>query len=196
MNGSTLSISWHCSDPSTISHHTSITEGEEDYEDLTESVRLVKEVIAVVDSKVNEHEQRRRLKEFHARMDSKSIMMMKSGQIFAKEDLLRRRLIHDGVLHLKSNQARLKGKEVSTAGPPVLRCVCSFKHKCLISWSSTEVHALLLSDVFVFLQEKDQKYIFAMLVGPFLCLSLVHAMFVSPPLLLLAYAILLIFSSI
>uniref|UniRef100_H2UP40 Uncharacterized protein n=1 Tax=Takifugu rubripes TaxID=31033 RepID=H2UP40_TAKRU len=109
-------------------------EGEEDYEDLTESVRLVKEVIAVVDSKVNEHEQRRRLKEFHARMDSKSIMMMKSGQIFAKEDLLRRRLIHDGVLHLKSNQARLK-----------------------------EVHALLLSDVFVFLQEKDQKYIFAML---------------------------------
>lgn len=68
-------------------------------------------MIAVVDSKVNEHEQRRRLKEFHARMDSKSIMMMKSGQIFAKEDLLRRRLIHDGVLHLKSNQARLKGKE-------------------------------------------------------------------------------------
>lgn len=93
----------------------------------------MKEVIAVVDSKVNEHEQRRRLKEFHTRMDSKSIMMMKSGQIFAKEDLLRRRLIHDGVLHLKSNQARLKGKEVSTAGPPVLCYVFSLKHKCLIS---------------------------------------------------------------
>lgn len=93
----------------------------------------MKEVIAVVDGKVNEHEQRRRLKEFHARMDSKSIMMMKSGQIFAKEDLLRRRLIHDGVLHLKSNQARLKGKEVSTAGPLVLCCVFSFKHKRLIS---------------------------------------------------------------
>lgn len=120
-------------DPSAISHRASITEGEEDYEDLTESVRLVKEVIAVVDSKVNEHEQRRRLKEFHARMDSKSIMMMKSGQIFAKEDLLRRRLIHDGVLHLKSNQARLKGKEVSTAGPPVLCYVFSFTPKCLIS---------------------------------------------------------------
>lgn len=93
----------------------------------------MKEVIAVVDGKVNEHEQRRRLKEFHARMDSKSIMMMKSGQIFAKEDLLRRRLIHDGVLHLKSNQARLKGKEVSTAGPLVLCCVLQFKHKRLIS---------------------------------------------------------------
>ncbi|XP_041814727.1 A-kinase anchor protein 13 isoform X2 [Chelmon rostratus] len=109
-------------------------EGEEDYDDLTDSVRLVKEVIAAVDSKVNEHEKRRRLKDFHCRMDSKSIMMMKSGQIFAREDLLRRRLIHDGVLQLKNSQGRLK-----------------------------DVHALLLSDVFVFLQEKDQKYVFAML---------------------------------
>uniref|UniRef100_A0A3B4ZL38 PH domain-containing protein n=1 Tax=Stegastes partitus TaxID=144197 RepID=A0A3B4ZL38_9TELE len=107
---------------------------EEDYDDLTEAVRLVKEVIAAVDSKVNEHEKRRRLKEFHSRTDSKSIMMMKSGQIFAREDLLRRRLIHDGALQLKNSQGRLK-----------------------------DVHALLLSDVFVFLQEKDQKYVFAML---------------------------------
>ncbi|XP_042339869.1 A-kinase anchor protein 13-like isoform X3 [Plectropomus leopardus] len=109
-------------------------ESEEDYEDLTDAVRLVKEVIAAVDSKVNEHEKRRRLKDFHSRMDSKSIMMMKSGQIFAREDLLRRRLIHDGGLQLKNCQGRLK-----------------------------DVHALLLSDVFVFLQEKDQKYVFAML---------------------------------
>ncbi|XP_056256356.1 A-kinase anchor protein 13 isoform X2 [Seriola aureovittata] len=109
-------------------------ESEEDYDDLTESVRLVKEVIAAVDSKVNEHEKRRRLKEFHSRMDSKSIMMMKSGQIFAREDLLRRRLIHEGALQLKNSQGRLK-----------------------------DIHALLLSDVFVFLQEKDQRYVFAML---------------------------------
>ncbi|XP_027137513.1 A-kinase anchor protein 13 isoform X2 [Larimichthys crocea] len=109
-------------------------ESEEDYEDLTDAVRLVKEVIAAVDSKVNEHEKRRRLKDFHGRMDSKSIMMMKSGQMFAREDLLRRRLIHDGVLQLKNSQGRLK-----------------------------DVHALLLSDVFVFLQEKDQKFVFAML---------------------------------
>ncbi|CAN9506824.1 unnamed protein product [Ophioblennius macclurei] len=109
-------------------------ESEEDYDDLTEAVRLVKEVIASVDSKVNEHDKRRRLREFHSRMDSKSIMMMKSGQIFAREDLLRRRLIHDGTLQLKNVQGRLK-----------------------------DVHALLLSDVFIFLQEKDQKYVFAML---------------------------------
>ncbi|XP_031704585.1 A-kinase anchor protein 13 isoform X5 [Anarrhichthys ocellatus] len=109
-------------------------EGEKDHEDLTDAVRLVKEVIAAVDSKVNEHEKRHRLKDFHGRMDIKSIMMTKSGQIFAREDLLRRRLIHDGVLQLKNSQGRLK-----------------------------DVHALLLSDVFVFLQEKDQKYVFAML---------------------------------
>ncbi|XP_071383271.1 A-kinase anchor protein 13-like isoform X3 [Centroberyx affinis] len=109
-------------------------EGEEDFEDLTDAVRLVKEVIAAVDGKVNEHEKKRRLKEFHVRTDSKSIMMMKSGQMFAREDLLRRRLIHDGALQLKNSQGRLK-----------------------------DVHALLLSDVFVFLQEKDQKYVFALL---------------------------------
>ncbi|XP_029980593.1 A-kinase anchor protein 13 isoform X3 [Sphaeramia orbicularis] len=109
-------------------------EGSEDYDDLSDSLRLVKEVIAAVDGKVNEHEKKRRLKEFHSRMDSKSIMMMKSGQIFAREDLLRRKLIHDGALQLKNSQGRLK-----------------------------DVHALLLSDVFVFLQEKDQKYVFAML---------------------------------
>lgn len=109
-------------------------EGSEDYDDLTEALRCVKEVIAAVDGKVNEHEKRRRLKDFHSRMDTKSIMMMKSGQIFAREDLLRRKLIHDGPLQLKNSQGRLK-----------------------------DIHALLLSDVFVFLQEKDQKYVFAML---------------------------------
>ncbi|XP_059206841.1 A-kinase anchor protein 13 isoform X3 [Centropristis striata] len=115
-----------------ILQHTK--ESDEDHDDLTDAVRLVKEVIAAVDNKVNEHEKRRRLKDFHGRMDSKSIMMRKSGQIFAREDLLRRRLIHDGVLQLKNYQGRLK-----------------------------DVHALLLSDVLIFLQEKDQKYVFAML---------------------------------
>lgn len=74
----------------------------------------MKDVIAAVDRKVNEHEKRRRLKEFHSRTDSKSIMMMKSGQIFAREDLLRKRLIHDGVLQLKNSQGRLKGEELLT----------------------------------------------------------------------------------
>ncbi|RXN38571.1 A-kinase anchor 13-like protein [Labeo rohita] len=110
-------------------------ESEKDFEDLTQALQLVKDIIASVDSKVNEHEKKRRLKEIYGRTDSKSITRMKSGQMFAREDLQRnRKLLHDGPLQLKNAAGRLK-----------------------------DVHALLLSDVFVFLQEKDQKYVFASL---------------------------------
>ncbi|XP_066503367.1 A-kinase anchor protein 13 isoform X2 [Hoplias malabaricus] len=116
-----------------ILQHTK--ESEEDYEDLSQALQLVKEVIAAVDSKVNEHEKKRRLKEIYNRTDGKSIMRMKSGQMFAREDLIRgRKLLHDGPLQLKGSAGRLK-----------------------------DVQALLLSDVLVFLQEKDQKYVFASL---------------------------------
>ncbi|XP_067235199.1 A-kinase anchor protein 13 isoform X5 [Chanodichthys erythropterus] len=116
-----------------ILQHTK--ENEEDHADVSQSLKLVKEVIAAVDNKVNEHEKKKRLKEVYSRTDSKSIMRMKSGQMFAREDLLRgRKLIHDGPLQLKNSAGRLK-----------------------------DVQALLLRDVIVFLQEKDQKYIFASL---------------------------------
>ncbi|CAL8246290.1 unnamed protein product [Lota lota] len=107
-------------------------ESEEDHGELSQALSTVKEVIAAVDTRVNEQEKRRRLEDVHARMESKSIMRMRSGQMFAREDLLRgRRLLHEGALQLKNNQGRMK-----------------------------DVTALLLSDVFVFLQEKDQKYTF------------------------------------
>ncbi|KAI1904523.1 hypothetical protein AGOR_G00006520 [Albula goreensis] len=110
-------------------------EGDEDHVAVTQALGLVKEVIAAVDSKVNDQEKKQRLREVYRRTDSRSIMRMKSGQMFAREDLLRgRKLLHDGPLQLKTSAGRLK-----------------------------DVQALLLSDVFVFLQEKDQKYIFASL---------------------------------
>ncbi|XP_051978846.1 A-kinase anchor protein 13-like isoform X2 [Xyrauchen texanus] len=116
-----------------ILQHTK--ENEEDHADVTQGLKLVKEVISSVDNKVNEHEKKKRLKEVYSRTDSKSIMRMKSGQMFAREDLLRgQKLIHDGPLQLKNSAGRLK-----------------------------DVQALLLRDVIVFLQEKDQKYIFASL---------------------------------
>lgn len=90
-------------------------ENEDDYEDLSQALQLVKEVIAAVDSKVNEHEKKRRLKEIYNRTDGKSIMRMKSGQMFAREDLIRgRKLLHDGPLQLKSSAGRLKGKGLSS----------------------------------------------------------------------------------
>ncbi|CAL9697076.1 unnamed protein product [Knipowitschia caucasica] len=116
-----------------ILQHTKETDLE--HASVSEALQLVKEILTAVDSKVNEQEKKHRLKEVYSRTDSKSIMRMKSGQMFAKEDLVRgRRLLHDGVLQLKNAAGRLK-----------------------------EVHSLLLSDVLVFLQEKDQKYVFASL---------------------------------
>nr|XP_029138439.1 A-kinase anchor protein 13-like isoform X2 [Labrus bergylta] len=116
-----------------ILQHTK--ESEEDHSSVCEALRCVKELITSVDSKVNEQEKKQRLREVYSRTDSKSIMRMKSGQMFAKEDLIRgRRLLHDGALQLKNSAGRLK-----------------------------EVQAMLLSDVLVFLQEKDTKYVFASL---------------------------------
>ncbi|XP_041074685.1 A-kinase anchor protein 13-like isoform X2 [Polyodon spathula] len=115
-----------------ILQHTK--ESEEDHRALTQALVLVKEVISAVDNKVNEYEKKRKLNEIYSRCDSKSIMRMKSGQMFAREDLKRRKLLHDGPLQLKNSAGRLK-----------------------------DVQALLLSDVFVFLQEKDQKFVFASL---------------------------------
>ncbi|XP_073715756.1 uncharacterized protein [Misgurnus anguillicaudatus] len=116
-----------------ILQHTK--ESDDEFEDLTQALKLIKDIINSVDSKVNEHEKKRRLKEVYGRTDSKSITRMRSGQMFAREDLLRSgKLLHDGPLQLKNAAGRLK-----------------------------DVHALLLSDVFVFLQDKDQKYVFASL---------------------------------
>lgn len=109
-------------------------ENEVEHEDLTQSLNLVKDVIAAVNSKVSNYEKKTRLDEIYNRTDNKSIMRMKSGQMFAREDLRHRKLIRDGPVSLKNAAGRLK-----------------------------EVQAVLLSDMLVFLQEKDQKYVFASL---------------------------------
>ncbi|NWW43750.1 AKP13 protein, partial [Pedionomus torquatus] len=109
-------------------------ENEAEHEDLTQSLNLVKDMIAAVNSKVCNYEKKMRLGEIYNRTDSKSIMRMKSGQMFAREDLRHRKLVRDGPVSLKSAAGRLK-----------------------------EVQAVLLSDMLIFLQEKDQKYVFASL---------------------------------
>ncbi|XP_013367985.1 PREDICTED: A-kinase anchor protein 13 isoform X2 [Chinchilla lanigera] len=109
-------------------------DNEAEQDDLAQSLSLVKDVIGAVDSKVASYEKKVRLNEIYTKTDSKSIMRMKSGQMFAKEDLKRKKLVRDGSVFLKSTAGRLK-----------------------------EVQAVLLTDILVFLQEKDQKYIFASL---------------------------------
>lgn len=78
-------------------------------EDLAQSLSLVKEVIGAVDSKVASYEKKVRLNEIYTKTDSKSIMRMKSGQMFAKEDLKRKKLVRDGGVFLKNAAGRLKG---------------------------------------------------------------------------------------
>lgn len=79
-------------------------------EDLAQSLSLVKDVIGAVDSKVASYEKKVRLSEIYTKTDSKSIMRMKSGQMFAKEDLKRKKLVRDGNVFLKNAAGRLKGK--------------------------------------------------------------------------------------
>lgn len=109
-------------------------DNEVEKEDLAQSLSLVKDVLGAVDRKVASYEKKVRLNEIYTKTDSKSIMRMKSGQMFAKEDLRRRKLVRDGSVFLKSAAGRLK-----------------------------EAQAVLLTDILVFLQEKDQKYVFASL---------------------------------
>ncbi|KAM5171875.1 A-kinase anchor protein 13 [Mantella aurantiaca] len=110
-------------------------ENETEHEEVERALNLVKDVITEVNNKVNNYEKKKRLNEIYNKTDSKSIQRMKSGQMFAKEDLKRRKLVRDGTLFLRSSPAnRIK-----------------------------EVLAVLLTDVLVFLQEKDQKYVFATL---------------------------------
>ncbi|XP_075413984.1 A-kinase anchor protein 13 isoform X3 [Tenrec ecaudatus] len=109
-------------------------DNETEQEDVARSLSLVKGVIGAVDSRVASYEKKVRLHEIYTKTDSKSIMRMKSGQMFAKEDLKRKKLVRDGSVFLKNSAGRLK-----------------------------EVQAVLLTDILVFLQEKDQKYVFASL---------------------------------
>uniref|UniRef100_A0A6I8NZY7 A-kinase anchoring protein 13 n=1 Tax=Ornithorhynchus anatinus TaxID=9258 RepID=A0A6I8NZY7_ORNAN len=84
------------------------TKNDTEGRDLTQALALVKDVIGAVDSKVANYEKKLRLNEIYLKTDSKSIMRMKTGQMFAKEDLKRKKLVRDGTLSLKNASGRLK----------------------------------------------------------------------------------------
>ncbi|XP_075300165.1 rho guanine nucleotide exchange factor 18 isoform X3 [Opisthocomus hoazin] len=106
--------------------------GTRDYEDLTQALSLIKDTITHVDAMVNECEKGQRLKEIMHKMELKSSVKCKNGLFFRKEDMGQRRLLLDGMLYWKAASGRLK-----------------------------DILAVLLTDVLLLLQEKDQKYTFA-----------------------------------
>ncbi|XP_029083484.1 rho guanine nucleotide exchange factor 2 isoform X1 [Monodon monoceros] len=110
---------------------------EEERQDLTTALGLVKELLSNVDQDVHELEKGARLQEIYNRMDPRAQAPVPGKGPFGREELLRRKLIHDGCLLWKTATGRFK-----------------------------DVLMLLMTDVLVFLQEKDQKYIFPALDKP------------------------------
>ncbi|XP_071434082.1 rho guanine nucleotide exchange factor 18 isoform X1 [Pithys albifrons albifrons] len=106
--------------------------GTRDYEELTQALSLIKDTISHVDAMVNECEKGQRLKEIMHKMELKSSGKLKNGLLFRKDDMGQRRLLLDGMLYWKAASGRLK-----------------------------DILAVLLTDVLLLLQEKDQKYTFA-----------------------------------
>ncbi|NXR82729.1 ARHGI factor, partial [Pycnonotus jocosus] len=106
--------------------------GTRDYEELTQALGLIKDTITRVDAMVNEREKGQRLKEIMHKMELKSSGKCKNGLLFRKDDMGQRRLLLDGMLYWKAASGRLK-----------------------------DILAVLLTDVLLLLQEKDQKYTFA-----------------------------------
>ncbi|NXT13693.1 ARG28 factor, partial [Prunella fulvescens] len=109
-------------------------EGTEEHKDLCKALHLIKDIIAAVDLKVNEYEKKQKLLEILCRTENKTYTKLKNGHVFRKKDLMRKEriLLHEGLVYWKTATGRFK-----------------------------DSLALLLTDVLLFLQEKDQKYIFA-----------------------------------
>ncbi|XP_046951082.1 rho guanine nucleotide exchange factor 18 isoform X2 [Lynx rufus] len=106
--------------------------GSEDHRDLSQALKLIRDIISQVDAKVSEFERGQRLREIAGRVDLKSSSKLKNGLTFRKEDMLQRQLHLEGTLCWKTTSGRLK-----------------------------DVLVVLLTDVLLLLQEKDQKYVFA-----------------------------------
>ncbi|XP_026170347.1 rho guanine nucleotide exchange factor 18a [Mastacembelus armatus] len=110
------------------------TEAETDeYQSLVQGLTFVKDTISLVNAQVREYEKATRLREIGLRLEPKSQGRLKDSQLFRREDLIQgdRVLRHEGTVTWKA----------------------SGRHK--------DIHAVLLSDVLLLLQEKDQKLVFA-----------------------------------
>uniref|UniRef100_UPI0037E8C47C rho guanine nucleotide exchange factor 2-like isoform X2 n=1 Tax=Semicossyphus pulcher TaxID=241346 RepID=UPI0037E8C47C len=107
---------------------------EEEAQALRQALLLLKELLSSVDKEVLELDRTRRLQEIQARLDPRAQTEVRGGGVFRGGELLRRRLLHEGTLLWKVQSSRMK-----------------------------DVQVLLMSDILVFLQEKDQKFTFASL---------------------------------
>ncbi|CAB1334280.1 unnamed protein product [Coregonus sp. 'balchen'] len=104
---------------------------EEEAKSLAQSLSLIRDLLSSVDQQVAELERTQRLQEIRARLDPRAQAEVRGGGVFRGGELLRRTLLHEGTLLWKTQGSRLK-----------------------------DVQVLLMTDILVFMQEKDQKYFF------------------------------------
>ncbi|XP_058493203.1 rho guanine nucleotide exchange factor 28-like isoform X3 [Solea solea] len=115
-----------------ILHYTQ--EGSQEHSDLSSALSQIRDVIAAVDLSVSKYVRCQELQEVLARLENKSFAKLKNGKVFRKQNLhsSHRDLQYKGLVYWKTATGRLK-----------------------------DTLALLLTDALVFLQEKDQRFVFA-----------------------------------
>ncbi|XP_055013116.1 rho guanine nucleotide exchange factor 1a isoform X2 [Boleophthalmus pectinirostris] len=126
-----------CKYPVLIQHILDSTVDEEEASSLSQALLKARELLTAIEQQMDELQKSQRVEEIHATLDPKVVARVRDGRVFRPEELLRRSLLHEGTLFWKSPGSRLK-----------------------------EVQVLLMTDILVFLQEKDQKYIFTSLDKP------------------------------
>ncbi|XP_032060556.1 rho guanine nucleotide exchange factor 2 isoform X2 [Aythya fuligula] len=115
-------------------------DNEGDSADLSRALTLVKELISGVNEEVHACEMNARLWDVYRRVDGRSkapLQWESRAGLFGRDELLRRKLVHSGCMLWKTAAGRFK-----------------------------DILVLLMTDVLIFLQEKDQKYTFPMLDKP------------------------------
>lgn len=105
----------------------------DEHKSLVQALSLIKDTIEQVNEQVRQHELSQRLREICHRLEPKSQARISEAQVFRREDLIQghRTLLHEGDV-----QWRTPGR-------------------------NKDIHAVLLTDVLILLQEKDQKFVFA-----------------------------------
>lgn len=158
----------------------------EEHQALVHALALIRDAISQANDQVSEYERAARLREIGLRLEPKSQGWQKDNLLFRREDLLNgsRALLHEGTVTWKSS-GRHKGLwrrdwasfHGTSCSPPGLHALPVSAGGSAVSGlhalgffffffcSPAEIHALLLSDVVVLLQEKDQKLVFAAVVS-------------------------------
>ncbi|XP_035489185.1 rho guanine nucleotide exchange factor 1a isoform X3 [Scophthalmus maximus] len=113
------------------------TEDEEEASSLAQALTMVRDLLSSIDQQMGEMEKTQRLQEIQLKLDPRAQARVRDGGVFKPGELLRRRLVHEGTLFWKTQGSRLK-----------------------------DIQVLLMTDILVFLQEKDQRYIFPSLDKP------------------------------